>query len=257
MKKILLSILLVCICSLSCSKKNEKITSVSQLNGKRICVLPGSAADVAARGMFPRATFIEMAGSEDAALAVKTGKADAFIYDKSVLLKILGKNPDMVILDERISKLELAIAMNKSNLQLVEKINIALDKLKKTDILDSLREKWVDAEYTIIPSLPAVKTDGKNGTLKMGTCAIFEPYAFKSDGKFTGFDIELSILLSELLDMKFEITEMAFEELIPALQSGKIDFALSDFTVTEERKKLISYSESYIQNDISVLVNSR
>jgi polar amino acid transport system substrate-binding protein len=89
----------------------------------------------------------------------------------------------------------------------------------------------------------------------MGTCAIFEPYTFQSNGKFTGFDIELSILLGELLDKKIEIIDMTFESIIPALQSGTIDFALSNFTVTEERKKSISYSASYIENDISVLVN--
>ena len=47
---------------------------------------------------------------------------------------------------------------------------------------------------------------------------------------------------------------MNFEALIPALQSGKIDFALSNFNVTDERKKLINFSAPYITNDISVLV---
>ena len=37
---------------------------------------------------------------------------------------------------------------------------------------------------------------------------------------------------------KIEIIDMNFESLIPALQSGKIDFALSNFNVTEERKTL-------------------
>lgn len=47
---------------------------------------------------------------------------------------------------------------------------------------------------------------------------------------------------------------MNFEALIPALNSGKIDVALANFNVTEERKKLINFSDAYISNDISVLV---
>jgi len=45
-----------------------------------------------------------------------------------------------------------------------------------------------------------------------------------------------------------------FEALIPALQSKKIDLAISNFNVTEERKKLIRYSRPYLGNDISALV---
>jgi polar amino acid transport system substrate-binding protein len=88
----------------------------------------------------------------------------------------------------------------------------------------------------------------------MGTCAIFEPYTFQANGKHTGFDIELSILLGEILGKKIEIIDMSFDALIPALQTGKIDFALSDFTVTEERKKLVNFTVPYIENDISILV---
>jgi polar amino acid transport system substrate-binding protein len=226
------------------------------LKDKRICVLTGSAGDAAARGAFPDATFLDMVGSADAALAIKTGKADAFVYDKSVLSKIIEKNMDLIILDERISKLELAAAVKKDNLQLISEINTALDTLRNKGVLDSLKKKWIETEYQVAPPLPIINTTGQNGTLKMGTCAIYEPYTFQSKGQYTGYDIELCILLGELLNRKIEIVNMTFESLIPALQSGKIDFALSNFTVTEERKKSISYSDPYIENDISVLVSS-
>jgi len=61
-------------------------------------------------------------------------------------------------------------------------------------------------------------------------------------------------MTGEFPGKKIEIIDMAFEGLIPALQSGKIDFALSNFNVTEERKKLINYSIPYIDNEISALV---
>ena len=88
----------------------------------------------------------------------------------------------------------------------------------------------------------------------MGTCAILEPFSFQSNGIVTGLDIELSRLIGERLGKNIEIIDMNFESLIPALQSGKIDFALSNFNVTEERKKLINFSVPYIENDISALV---
>ena len=72
----------------------------------------------------------------------------------------------------------------------------------------------------------------------MGTCALIEPFSFHANGELTGLDIELSRFLGQRLGKKIEIMDMSFEALIPALQSGKIEFALSNFNVTEERKKL-------------------
>ena len=254
MHKVVVLLIATAILLPSCSKKGEIITDISQLKTKRICILTGSAGDRAARQAFPGATFLEPIGSVEAALAVKTRKADAYVYDRSILEKIVAKNPDLKILEPSIASLELAIAFKKDNLALVSKINSALSKLRGSGELDRLKKKWVDASYSQVPPVPVQRSTGKNGTLKMGTNAIFEPYTFVSNGKMAGYDIELAALIGDLLDMKIDIVEMAFDGLIPALQGDKIDFALSDFTVTEERKKSIAYSDPYIQNDISALV---
>lgn len=238
----------------SCAKQTEKIKDISQINGKRICVLTGSAGDLTARRLFPDSRFLDIAGSADAALAVKTGKADAFIYDKGVLDKIIEKNPDLTILDKPVSKLDVAIALNKNNNNLRSRINEVLHQLREEGILDALKKKWVDTKYSQAPAIAEEPNSGANGILRMGTCAIYEPFTFKSFGKYTGLDIELIMLIGSRLSMKVDITDMNFDALIPALQSNKIDLAISNFNVTEERKKSISYSDPYIGNDISVLV---
>jgi len=239
---------------MACSNNSEKIANLSQVDGKRICVLTGSAGDISARSNFPNAKFYDMVGSADAALAVKTGKADAFVYDKGVLLKIVEKNPELIILDQPVSKLDVAVALNKENNELQTLINQVLRELKENGTLASLKKKWVDTKYLTPPVIDAQKAGSYNGTLKLGTSAIYEPFTFQSNGKFTGIDIELSMIIGAKLGKKIEIVDMNFDGLIPALQSGKIDFALSNFNVTEERKKSIIYSEPYISNDISVLV---
>ncbi len=247
-------ILIGSILILSCSKKSEKILRLDQLNNKKICVLPGSAGEHAARKNFPNSNFMVLVGSADAALAVKTGKADAFVYDKSVLVKIVDKNKDLIILKQPVAKLEIAAAINKNNIALLNDLNAAIQQLNDNGVLKSLRKKWVDTEYSQAPLLPQITNEGKNGIIKMGTCSIYEPFSFQANGTRTGIDIELSMLIGQLLGKKIEIVDMAFEGLIPALQSGKIDFALSNFNVTEERKKYVNFSLPYLDNDISVLV---
>ncbi len=233
---------------------SSAITKLSQIDGKRISVLPGSAGDLAARKNFPKSSFQVLVASADAALAVKSGKADAFIYDKSVLKNIVDKNQDLVILDEPVAKLEVAAALNKDNPALLADMNAVLNELKKEGVLKSLRLKWVDSKYAATPLQPPAKNVATKGVLKMGTCATLEPFSFRSNGIITGLDIELSQMIGERLGKKIEIVDMAFEGLIPALQSGKIDFALSNFNVTEERRKSINFSVPYIENDISALV---
>ena len=234
--------------------RNQPITSLQEIAGKRIGVLSGSAGDMAARKHFPHSSFQVMVNSADIALSVKNGKTDAFIYDKSVLQNIVEKNPELVIIDEPVDKLEVAAAIKKDNRVLLAQMNSALLSLKKEGALDRLRKKWVDSKYAVTPPLPLINRHPENGVLKMGTCANLEPFSFQSNGKLTGMDVELSQLIGKRLGKKIEIIDMNFEALIPALQSGKIDFALSNFNVTEERKKLVLFSLPYIENDISALV---
>jgi polar amino acid transport system substrate-binding protein len=238
----------------STANKSDEISKLQQLDGKRIAVLSGSAGDMAARKHFPDSDFQVLTAAADAALAVRNNKADAFIYDKSVLLNLVEKNPELVILDEPLDKLEVAAAIKKDNTALLADMNLALGALKKEGALNRLRVKWIDSKYAVTPQLPSIDNAHSNGVLKMGTCANLEPFSSQSNGIFTGLDIELCRLLGERLGKKIEIIDMNFEALIPALQSGKIDFALSNFNVTEERKKLINFSMPYIENDISVLV---
>ncbi len=233
---------------------NGAISKLSQLDGTRICVLSGSAGDLAARKHFPHASFQVLTGSADAGLALKSSKADAFVYDKSVLLNLVAKNPELAILDEPVAKLEVAAAIKKDNTALLAGINKALLDLNREGTLQRLKEKWVDSKYTATPSLPSLSGAEDKGVLRMGTCATIEPFSFQSNGAFTGLDIELGRLIAEHLGKKLKIVDMNFEALIPALQAGKIDFALSNFNVTDERKKLINFSVPYITNDISALV---
>jgi polar amino acid transport system substrate-binding protein len=232
----------------------EEIAKREDIDGKRIAVLGGSAGDLAARKHFPNATFQVFVASADAALAVKTRKADAFVYDKSVLLNLAERNPELVILDQPVDKLEVAAAIRKDNTVLLSEINRVLSELKKEGTLKHLRAKWIDSKYTVTPQISPINGAPGKGTLRMGTCATIEPFSFQANGKLTGLDIELSRLLGQRLGKKIEIIDMNFEGLIPALQSGKIDFALSNFNVTEERKKLINFSLPYVENDISALV---
>jgi polar amino acid transport system substrate-binding protein len=227
---------------------------LASLEGRRITVLSGSAGDLAARRQFPHAHFQVALAAADAALAVRTGKADAFVYDRSVLLNLAERNPELGIIDEPVARLEVAAAIAMGNTALLADLDRVLRALQDEGVLAGLRQKWVDSMYTRVPTRPRVDDSHAQGVLRMGTCALVEPFSFNANGVITGLDIELAQIIGERLGKKIEIVDMTFEGLIPALQAGKIDFALSNFNVTEERRKLVLFSMPYLSNDISALV---
>lgn len=87
-------------------------------------------------------------------------------------------------------------------------------------------------------------TDG--GTLVMGTNATFPPYEFVDENnEVAGIDAEIAGAIANKLGMKLEITDMAFDSLIPALQSGTIDIVLAGMTVDPERAEQVNFTDSY------------
>jgi polar amino acid transport system substrate-binding protein len=233
---------------------NLEVMKLADLHHKRIAVLTGSAGDIAAHQHFPQAEIHQMVASADAALAVKRNKVDAFVYDKSVLLNLADKNPDLQILSEPLTKLKIAVAVKKGNRQLLQDVNALIQQYQKDGKLQALRSKWIESQFKETPALPVFNKILSKEKLRVGTCAEIEPFSFRANGVITGLDIELARLFAEKLGRQLVIVDMSFESLIPALQSGKIDLALSNFNVTEARKKFIDFSQAYVENDITALV---
>lgn len=79
----------------------------------------------------------------------------------------------------------------------------------------------------------------------VGTNAEFAPFEFLEGDKVTGFDIELITEIAALEGFEIKIQNQAFDGLLPALQAKKIDLIIAGMTVTEERQKAVSFTDSY------------
>jgi polar amino acid transport system substrate-binding protein len=94
-----------------------------------------------------------------------------------------------------------------------------------------------------VKNLDAIK---KSGKIIMATNAAFQPYEYIENGKVVGFDVELANAIAEKLGVELEVLDIDFDSVITSVQSGKADMALAGLTITDERKKLIDFSDSYI-----------
>lgn len=82
-------------------------------------------------------------------------------------------------------------------------------------------------------------------TLRVGVNVKIEPFTFMKDDEFVGFDIDLINAIANELDAKIEFRTMPFDALIPGLQLGTINLAISAITPTNESQKQLLFTTPY------------
>jgi polar amino acid transport system substrate-binding protein len=73
------------------------------------------------------------------------------------------------------------------------------------------------------------------------------------DGQIAGMEIDLAHLLASALGVKLTLKPMQFNELLPALQAGRVDMVLSGMTITPARNLKVAFVGPYIVTGKSIL----
>lgn len=108
----------------------------------------------------------------------------------------------------------------------------------------------------VITIMSIMSCKDKSEKLYVGTNAEFEPFEYRESGNIVGFDIELVNEIAKLINREIEIEDMAFDGLLPALQTKKIDLIIAGMTATEERKKNVNFSEPYYKSQQAMVVHN-
>jgi polar amino acid transport system substrate-binding protein len=111
----------------------------------------------------------------------------------------------------------------------------------------------------VIVSLLAALTLGlcgpaqAQGALRVATDATFPPFEYSEDGKRVGFDVDLIEAIARVLNRKVEWTDIDFKGLIPGLLSKRFDVAASAIYITDERKKVVDFTEPYYPGGLVIM----
>lgn len=84
----------------------------------------------------------------------------------------------------------------------------------------------------------------KSGTVRVATDVPYAPFEmFVAEGKpeLTGLDYDLGQALGAKLGVKFDFTPQKFDGIVPAIQAGKFDAAMSAMTDNAERQKVVDF----------------
>ena len=91
--------------------------------------------------------------------------------------------------------------------------------------------------------------------IKVATEPTFPPFEFVNTKtqEITGFEMDLIRAMGKQAGYEVKITNMAFDGIIPAVLSGSVDVGASGFSVTEERKKRVLYSDPFYTSGLSLV----
>ena len=228
-------------CSNDNSKAGKEVKNVGDLPGAKIGVQLGTTGDIYVSDYEKdgSGTKVERYNKgADAIQALKLGKIDCVVIDEQPALEFVKQNTGLKILDDEFTKEDYALCIGKDNPELLENVNTALEKLQSDGTIDSIINNYIGSDSQI-GKTPYEKKDveRKNGTLKIGTNAEFPPYEYYEDNQITGIDIDIMQAVCDELGMDMQVEDMAFDSIIAAITSGKVDVGASGFTVTEDRKK--------------------
>ena len=104
-------------------------------------------------------------------------------------------------------------------------------------------------------SAAAELTTVEAGKLTMATNATFPPYEMTTDsGEIEGIDVDTAKAIAEKLGLELQIDDMDFDAALLSVQQGKADIVMAGVTVTDERKAVMDFSDSYATGIQSVIV---
>ena len=100
--------------------------------------------------------------------------------------------------------------------------------------------------FSVLASLLIIGNINAADKIKIGTEGAYPPWNSKdASGKLIGFEVELAWTLCRYIGQQCEIVEQDWDGMIPALKMKKFDAIMAGMSITDERKKVITFSDGY------------
>ena len=165
----------------------------------------------------PDSEHLEFNTVADAAMALSSGKVDAFSTENAVYCAMLWEGMSFSRVEEAIVSGDYGYIFNKGeNTELRGKLDDFIIKLKGSGELETLQKKWFSSqepsEFTDYETLT-----GENGTVRVAISSEQKPFAYIHDGKFAGFDVELLTAFAKEYGYSLEFSDASFDGILSGI----------------------------------------
>ena len=119
-----------------------------------------------------------------------------------------------------------------------------------------MRRGVLCAAAVLVPVL-LVSAPARAAELIVGANVGNVPWEFQDEaGKFAGFEVELVQKAAEGMGATVKFENIPFNGLFPAVQSGRVNAAISSITITPTRLQSLSFTQPYYDSDQSLAVTA-
>lgn len=241
----------------SSGESNQNISAgtigkVDDLKGKKIGVQAGTTGEIYVEDI-ENAQPASFHNVTDLALELKNKKINAILLDEVPAKELAKGNSEFMILPEKLTEEDYAIAVRKGDTAMLEAANKTLARIKA----DGTYQKFVDA---FIPAdgvqkeLPKRAASTAKDVLVIGTNASFPPFEYTVGTDIVGLDVEIMHEIANDMGKKLKIENMNFNALIASLQSGKVDMIMAGMTASDKRKKEVDFSDAYYTSTQVIII---
>jgi polar amino acid transport system substrate-binding protein len=128
-------------------KHRDSVTEYSQLDDARYTIATklGTTGDIAAKRFMPKARIKSFESEADATMEVRSGRADAFVYDLPYNVVYSARFPDALVhLKEPFTREALGWAVRKGDPDFLNWLNNFLRQIRDEGVYDALYRKWFE-----------------------------------------------------------------------------------------------------------------
>lgn len=221
--------------------KTSSIDSVDDIAGKKLTVQTSTTgADYAET---KSSNVIFQKDYQSVVLDVINGNADAEIVDNMVAQGQVAAHPELeirdILTDAEVEYYGFVFA--KDNTSLYNVFNDALVKLKEDGTVEKIINYYV--ENNCSPETPPYDFSKRSVTVE--TSPDFPPYEYTLGTEYVGIDMDIMRAIGKDLNWNINFRTNDFNSIIMSVQQGKCDMGASGFTISEERKQQVAFSDPY------------
>lgn len=125
-------------------KEDSDITSAADMADKKICVIQGYTGEVCVQDM--GYTYEAFKKGTEAVMELVNGKCDVVVLDSATAQKYVGDNEGIKIVEDAsaFESEEYAIAVQKGNTELLNKINASIERMLADGTINDLAVKYTE-----------------------------------------------------------------------------------------------------------------
>lgn len=231
-------------------KEVKDFHRIDDFRQARIGVKMGSTHDAYATKEMPEAEIVRVETEPDMFLALLQRKCDAVITDFSSLIYAQQQYPELQEIPSDFPPDYYGMGFQKKDVELHSQFNTFLKEIRESGLYQEIYDRWI--LHTRDSEMPFIDVPTEGNPLQVAVAATQPPFAFMKNQQIVGFDIEIILRFAQKIKRPVQFSNINFGSLIASLQAGKSDIISAAMSITEERQKMVLFSDPYFETHIVV-----